>query len=157
MKQYLLTLLFICALSSAILYLSTGSRYEKYLRYLCALLTLLALISPLPSLLSSITDFQISTKDALLLPSSDYADSLKRETEQQLCKELTSKVSANCKLAKDDFFLQCHLSLDKENALLSFDAVSVELYSLSAVAKREEIRETLLPFCQEIEFTEKLK
>ena len=47
MKIYLLSLLFLSALSGGILYLSEGKRYEKHLKYLSLLLILTFTLAPL--------------------------------------------------------------------------------------------------------------
>jgi hypothetical protein len=153
-KHYLLTLLLVSAVTSAAVYLSSGTRHEKYLRYLCALLTLLALLAPLPSLFSNFSEITLPSEEAVTLPSSAYGDLLKAETEKRLEEELSYHIERRFSLSKEDFSLDCHLSLDKNESLLSFEGISVKLYTLAAVTKREEMREELLTFCENVAFTE---
>ena len=156
MKNYLFTLLFVSALTGGLVYLSTGSFYEKHLRYLATLLSLLALLSPLPALFSSLrTDaFEEITISKEL--SSNYGTLLKNETEKRLNEELTHQIKERCALANEDFAIEFHLSLNEEESLLGLEGVTVHLYSLSSIAKREEIRQVLLSVCQTITFTEEI-
>ena len=156
MKNYLFTLLFVSALTGGLVYLSTGSFYEKYLRYLATLLSLLALLSPLPSLFSSFDteDFlKVTISDQI---SSNYGELLKEKTENRLNEELTHQIKQNCNLNDEDFAIVFHLSLNEEESLLNLEGVTVYLYSLLSITKREQIKEELLPICKTITFIEQI-
>lgn len=156
MKNYLLTLLFVSALTGGIVYLSTGSFYEKYVRYLATILSLLALLSPLPTFFSS---FEGPSEPEISLPSdlpSEYGELLKAQTEKRLNEELTLLIIDKCALSSNDFTLLCHISLNPEQSTLTLESISVTLHSLHAISKREALSKHLSDFSASLIFTEKL-
>ena len=156
MKNYLLTLLFVSALTGGVVYLSTGSSYEKHLRYLSTLLILLALLSPLPSLFSSFGAVSVPEVTDPAVLSSEYGSLLRDRTEQRLNDELTYRISSLCNLTKDDFSLSCHIELDEEKAVLTLQSITVKLFTLDSTVQREEIRRELLAVCPVIYFQEEI-
>lgn len=153
MKNYLLTLLFVSALTGSIVYLSTGSGYEKHLRYLCTLLTLLALLSPLPTLFSTFESTPLPEIPQQTTPSSEYGLLLKKKTEERLNEELTYKITEYCDLPENEFSVECHIALEQES-LMVLDNITVKLHTLAATVKREQIRSELLPVCSVVHFKE---
>ena len=140
MKNYLLTLLFVSAITGGLCYLSSGSFYEKQLRYLSMLLTLLALLSPLPTLFSSFD----GTVPKMDLPSDQFASYgalLKEATEERINEQLSEEICRICNLKEEEFEVNCVLNLDEERSLFSMEEIKITMFSLSAVAKREQIRE----------------
>ncbi len=154
MKIYLLSLLFLSALSGGILYLSEGKRYEKHLKYLSLLLILTLTLAPLGKLLHQSFSFSLETFPETSGDLSAYRSNLVSETEKNLEQSLKEQILSKTGLEDADFSLDIEISA--EEFTLSTKSVTCTLFSLSAVAKREHIRNILDALSAPIIFKEEL-
>ena len=154
MKIYLHFLLFLSALSGGILYLSEGKRYEKHLRYLSLLLILTFTLAPLGKLLRQSFSFSIEALPEVSQDLSAYRSNLIAETKKDLEQSLKEQIIYQTDLDGNDFFLDIEISAAEFT--LSTKSVACTLCSLSAVAKREQIRDILDVLAAPIIFKEEL-
>ncbi len=150
-------MVFICALTGGINFLSSGSCYEKHLRYLSMLLTLLALLAPLPNLLSSFEQAK-PPEELVVEPElvSRYGTLLKEQTEKRLNEEITGRIKDQCGLNNTEFSVSCHLILDEKTSSFSIGEISLTLRTAKAVAHRESIRALIAPISKNCIFKEDL-
>ena len=155
MKTYVLTLLFVSALCGGCIYLCEGRKYEKHVRYLSTLLMLTVLVAPLPKIINE----KLSLPDLLRsseIESGDaaYIEALQAESEKKLSEDLTALLKKKCSL--DDRDLSLHATLVCRDKQFDLRSIEVRLLTLTAVYRRENLREILMEYCETIVFTEEL-
>ena len=110
MKLYLLSVLFLSALSGGILYLSEGKRYEKHLKYLSLLLILTFTLAPLGKLLHQSFSFSLETFPETSGDLSAYRSNLVSETKKNLEQSLKEQILSKTGLEDADFSLDIEIS-----------------------------------------------
>ena len=142
MNAYLFTLILICAISGALLYLLKDSKFEKHVRYLCCLVLLAAAASPLKTILKSDPSalFQIPSSPGAEY-SSGFSSLLLQKSEESLKAELTTLVCEKTGLSDDEIELIPTLRIEEANVVL--EGTVCRLKSAGAVMNREKIRELL--------------